>query len=278
MLIGRRELMRAGGLGCLVLPGFGALRAADAAPRRHSAGSGASRPGARRLVVIDAGHGGRDPGTIGGRGTLEKDVALATALALRHVLERSGRCRVAMTRAGDEFIPLAGRVAFARERRADLFVSLHANASPDRQVRGASVYTLAFKASDRGSAALARRENDADRLAGPAVRNAPPALAHILAGLARRATRTGSARLQRSIVRHFRHHVPMLPDPARHARFAVLKAPDIPSVLVEIGFLSNRHEEAELARPAYRSHLAAALDSAITAYLARVGSVGLLAG
>jgi len=227
--------------------------------------SGKPRP---LVVMIDPGHGGRDPGAIGVSGTHEKRITLSTGLQLRSLLEAGGRYKVEMTRTRDTFIPLDDRVERARAKGAALFVSLHADALPDNSVRGASVYTLSGSASDSLSAALARRENSADRFLGSAWRDMPPDVARILGSLVRRETRVGSQRIARVMVGQLDRDLPMLPNPARHASFAVLKATDIPSVLVEMGFMSNPKDEAALRRPEHRKMVAMAMKRAIDDYFA----------
>ncbi len=223
------------------------------------------------LVVLDPGHGGKDPGAIGVSGTYEKHAAFAAALELKRQLERSGRCRVELTRTRDAFIPLRDRVGFAQSRSAALFMSLHADALTDPRVRGASVYTLSDTASDAQTAALARRENSADRFGGPNFRDVPPAIANILGSLVRQETRAGSARMARRLVGALQPEVGMLAHPARQAGFMVLRAADIPSVLVEMGFMSNPQDEAALRRSDHRVRVAAALQCAVDAFLS--GSV-----
>ncbi len=176
------------------------------------------------LVVLDPGHGGKDPGAIGVTGTFEKHVAFAAAAELQRQLQAERRVRVELTRQRDVFIPLEDRVGWAQQRGAALFVSMHADAVADHTVRGASIYTLSDTASDAQSAALARRENSADRFAGTAFANQPPEVARILASLVRQETRTGSVRLQRGLVSALDRDLPMLQNPARHASFVVLKA------------------------------------------------------
>ena len=171
-----------------------------------------------------------------------------------------------MTRGQDVFIPLEERVAWAQGRGAALFVSMHADAVADHGVRGASIYTLASTASDAQSAALAVRENSADRFAGAAFRGQPPEVARILASLVRQETHAGSARLQRGLVGALDRDLPMLQNPARHASFVVLKASDVPSVLVEMGFMSNAQDEAALRRPEHRALVAAAMKRAVDAF------------
>ncbi len=217
------------------------------------------------LVVLDPGHGGKDPGAIGISGTYEKYVALATALELRRQLELSGRYRVGLTRTRDVFIPLEERVNIAQKRGAALFVSMHADAMHDPRVHGASVYTFGT-ATDAQTAALAARENAADRFGMPSFHGAPPDVARILASLVRQETRQQSTRMANSVVTALHQDTPLLNNPCRHAGFVVLKAADIPSVLVEMGFMSNRADEAALRRPHHRLRVAAAMKSAVDAY------------
>ena len=215
----------------------GTSQPGNAAPRNPA------RAGPLPLVVLDPGHGGRDPGTIGTQGTQEKRIVLAAAEELRKVLESGGRCRVAMTRSNDRFVPLGDRVEFARRRQAALFVSLHADSAPG--ARGASVYTLG-DSSDALAGALARRENLADRAGGLRLPSVSPEVQAILLSLMRAETRAGSARMAGLVVDELGGDVPLLPNTHRQAGFVVLKAPEIPSVLVEMGFLSHRRR----ARPA----------------------------
>ncbi len=248
-----------------------AFASAAASGRPMAEASGApigSAPNGRTLplVVLDPGHGGRDPGTIGGTGTQEKRIVLAAAEELKKVLEASGRCRVAMTRSTDRFVPLGDRVEFARRRQAALFVSLHADSAPG--ARGASVYTLG-DSSDALAGALARRENLADRAGGLRLPSVPPEVQAILLSLMRAETRTGSARMAQLVVEELGGDVPLLPNTHRQAGFVVLKAPEIPSVLVEMGFLSHPQDEAALKRPEHRAKVARALGRAIQGWLAR---------
>jgi N-acetylmuramoyl-L-alanine amidase len=286
MLLVRRLLIGHGALASFLLPAWWRAGAAPAAargttrvpPTRAPSGSAAKGAAPRRLIVLDPGHGGKDPGAIGISGTYEKSVALATAHELRRQLEASGHYRVDMTRARDIFIPLEDRVAFAEDRGAALFVSMHADALIDHDVRGASVYTLAPAASDPQTARLAERENSADRFAGAEYHAVSPVVARILASLVRRETRIGSVRLARDLVGQLDHDVPLLPNPARHAGFLVLKAADIPSVLIEMGFLSNPRDEAALRRAEYRARVAAAMKRAVDAYFAAADHLTRMAG
>jgi N-acetylmuramoyl-L-alanine amidase len=228
--------------------------------------------------MLDPGHGGKDPGAIGVSGTYEKHVALATAEELKRQLESTGRYRVSLTRARDVFVPLDDRVAHAESQGAALFVSMHADALSDHAVRGASVYTLSTTASDAQTAALAQRENSADRFMGPAWHNTSPEVARILASLVRQETRAGSVRLAHGMVGSLDQDFPMLPNPDRHAGFVVLKAADIPSVLVEMGFMSNPRDEAALRRPDHRAKVATAMKRAVEAYFAATGHMARMAG
>lgn len=240
---------------------------ADATGSALAAGTAKPRASALPLVVLDPGHGGKDPGAIGVSGAYEKHVAFAAAGTLAQLLRDTGRYRVAQTRTSDVFIALEQRVAWAQARGAALFMSLHADAMVDRGVRGASVYTLGV-ASDAQSAALARRENAADRFGPGGIPPASPEVAKILAGLIRQETRSRSARMAKTVVASLQPGVPMLNNPARHADFAVLKAADIPSVLVEMGFMSNPQDEAQLLQPGHRAAVAAALHRAVDGFFA----------
>jgi len=220
------------------------------------------------LVVLDPGHGGKDPGAIGVSGTYEKHVAFATATELARQLRQAGKYRVALTRQEDVFIPLDERVDIAQAQGASLFMSIHADAVLDHSVHGASVYTLDARASDAQTAKLAMRENAADRYGPATPSNVSPEVASILASLVRHETRVGSARMQASVVQALGHGIKLLDNPARHAAFAVLKAADIPSVLVEMGFMSNAHDEAALCQPAHRAAIASTLRRAVDGYFA----------
>ncbi|HEX7969858.1 MAG TPA: N-acetylmuramoyl-L-alanine amidase [Stellaceae bacterium] len=218
------------------------------------------------LVVLDPGQGGVEPGAIGRSGTYEKDVALATAREVARELEATRRYRVRLTRNDDEFIPLPGRVARARAVGGDLFLSIHADAAPDAATRGASVYTLSEQASDRQAAALAARENKADLIAGIDLSQHEPVVSEILIDLARRQTNNLSILLARQLVTELGHQVKLLTNSHRSAGFVVLKAPDIPSALVEVGCLSNRVEERLLQKPAYQRKVATGLVRSINDY------------
>jgi N-acetylmuramoyl-L-alanine amidase len=219
----------------------------------------------RPVVMIDAGHGGIDPGAIGVIGTYEKNIALPTVLELARMLEATRRYDIRLTRHDDVFITLEGRVARARAAKADLFVSVHADSLPERSLRGGSVYTLSQKASDRLAAQIAASENSADRFAGIKL-SRDPVVNDILIDLARRQTANLSIRFAVDVVKHLRRHIVMLDNSHRSADFVVLKAPDIPSALVEIGCLSNRIEERDLRRASYRTEIARSLTRSIDRY------------
>jgi len=224
----------------------------------------------QRVIVIDPGHGGDDPGAIGVSGTYEKNITLAAARDVKTELERLGGYRVVLTRERDKFIRLRDRVAFGREADADLFISLHADTMPNRKIRGASVYTLSETASDAEAAALAVQENKADMIAGVDLTHETSEVANILIDLAQRETMNRSAQFAALLVDELRRETRLLRNTHRFAGFAVLKAPDVPSVLVELGFLSNRRDENMLRTKAYRRKLAAAIARGIDRYLVGV--------
>src|SRR6266853_1348822 len=196
-----------------------------------------------RIVALDPGHGGVDPGAISPHGIYEKDLTLPTARELARQLEATGRYRTLLTRRGDSFVSLRERVARARASRAELFLSIHADALPDSAMRGLSVYTLSDQASDRDTAALAMRENRDDFVGGVHLSRQPREIGAILLDLARRQTNNRSLILARMIVEELGRTVKLLETPHRAAGFVVLTAPDMPSALVELGCLSNPSDE-----------------------------------
>ena len=230
--------------------------------------AGRGAPALRRAptVVIDPGHGGADPGAVGFAGVYEKDVILPAAREFARQLAATRRYRVVLTRSVDEFIPLRDRVARARAWTADLFLSLHANALPDAEKRGLSVFTLSPQASDRETAALAVSENRADLVGGLNLSRQPRDVGNVLADLARRQTSNLSILLARGIVDHLAREVMLLDHPQRSADFAVLTAPDVPSALVELGCLSNPAEGRLLQQRAYQKRLARGLVRAVESY------------
>ncbi|CCD98305.1 N-acetylmuramoyl-L-alanine amidase [Bradyrhizobium sp. STM 3809] len=230
----------------------------------------------RPVVVIDPGHGGIDYGTQGGE-VPEKNLVLAFGQALRDRLERSGKYRVVMTRDDDTFIPLGDRVKIAQKQSAALFVSIHADALPrgEGNAQGATIYTLSDKASDVEAEKLAEAENRADQIGGVNLTEEPADVADILFDLARRETRTFSNRFARLLMNDMKTAVHMHKRPLKSAGFRVLKAPDVPSVLVELGYVSNKGDMGNLVSDTWRSRTADAMARAIDAFLAkRVATVG----
>ena len=221
-----------------------------------------------KLVFLDPGHGGRDPGALGGRGTQEKAVVMAIARELQKELLAGNRYRVLLTRTFDAYVPLRERVARAQAAKADLFLSLHADAHPDSDVRGASVYTLSEDASDREAAALAARENRADAVvSGVRLSDQPDNVARVLVAMSQRSTVNDSRRLADTIVRTFAGSgVRLLPRTHRQAGFAVLTSPDIPAALVELGYLSNPQDEKLLTVRQHQVALARALRASVDAH------------
>ena len=222
------------------------------------------------LIVIDPGHGGADPGASGNRGTYEKHITLSAAREFRRMLEKTGRYRVVLTRERDILIALRDRVTFAREADADLFVSLHADSIRKKHIRGLSVYTLSERASDSEAGELAERENKADLIAGVDLSNETPEVTNILIDLAQRETMNESARFAAVLVKELGRRTRLLRNTHRFAGFRVLKAPDVPSVLVEMGFLSNRNDENDLLKKSYRAKLGAAVVHAVNKYFSQV--------
>lgn len=231
---------------------------------------------ARPLVVIDAGHGGRDPGAVGttaaGKRVAEKDITLALALALREELLRTGTIRVALTRADDRILPLADRPEIARLLGADLFISIHADSAGERgDVRGASVYTLSNDASSEAAERFAMRENSADRLNGINVAGQSEAVSAILVELSQQRTQDDAARFAGLLLREGEGVLAFVAQPRRAAALAVLRAPDVPSILFESGFVTNQADRARLTTAKGRSAYADVLARTIRIYFARTG-------
>lgn len=221
---------------------------------------------ARPLVLLDPGHGGVDSGTVSPGGTLEKDIVLTFAFQVKKVLEASGKVDVAMTRDDDRFIPLGDRVRIARDQAADLFVSIHADSVRQGDVRGATVYTLSDRASDKEAAALAAKENASDIIAGLDLDAANDEVSDILVELTRRETKNFSVAFANTLVTEMSATTRMIRNPHRYAGFRVLKAPDVPSVLVEIGYLSNGQDEKLLTSEEWRTRNASAIAGAIVSF------------
>lgn len=230
----------------------------------------AAAPDLRPVIVIDPGHGGIDNGTQAS-GTTEKELVLGFGLALRDRIEKSGKYRVVMTRTDDTFIPLADRVKAARSQSAALFVSIHADALPRREgdAQGATIYTLSDKASDAEAERLADMENKADAIGGVNLTEEPTEVADILIDLAQRETRTFSNRFARLLMGEMKTTVRMHKHPLKSAGFKVLKAPDVPSVLIELGYVSNKGDLEHLVSEDWRSRTVGSMAQAIDAFFAK---------
>ena len=228
----------------------------------------ASRP----LVVIDAGHGGLDPGA-GGGAVKEKDLTLRLAQALRDALLDGGGVRVALTRDDDRFLVLGERAGIARRLRADLFLSIHADSTAGAEASGATVYTLSERGTDEVADKLASRENRADAINGVPIRAQSDAVSAILVDLAQRDTQAGSDEFGRLILREGAGRLPFRKGEVQSAAFAVLKSPDLPSVLFEAGYINNPDDAGRLASPAGRAAFADAMARAIRVYFARRVSI-----
>ncbi len=225
------------------------------------------------MIVLDPGHGGLDGGAHGVGGAVEKTLALAFCVELKRQLQATGRYTVLMTREGDQYVDLDSRVDFARDANASLFVSIHADTLSDvGDVSGSTVYTVADRASDAEAARVAASENAADREPGKVkAAKDDPGVADILFDLKRRETRAYSHLFSRRLVDDLRGATRLNHNPERSAGFVVLKAPEFPSVLVELGYLSNPQDVASLESPDWRTRTAAAMTKAIDAIFANSG-------
>jgi N-acetylmuramoyl-L-alanine amidase len=223
----------------------------------------------RPLVVLDPGHGGIDTGTRGPGGQLEKDIVLDVATRLRQRIEKAGKYRVLMTRTDDTFIPLGDRVEIARKANAALFVSVHADSLPHREgdAQGATIYTLSNKASDAEAAQVAENENRADVIAGVDLKGEPDDVAGILIDLAQRETKTFSLQFAHKLAADLKGVARLHKEPLKSAGFRVLRAPDVPSVLVELGYVSNRDDLRSLMSDTWRDRTADSIAKAIDGYL-----------
>lgn len=240
--------------------------AADAASTQDEAAAETVRQ--RKLVVIDPGHGGIDPGAIGIKKTKEKDVVLAFGLKLRKVLQETGTIDVVMTRDDDRFLTLRERVKVARDNQADLFIAIHADTVRGQDARGATIYTLSEKASDAEAEALAHKENRADIIAGVDLEAENQEVTDILIDLAQRESKTHSLVFAKKAVAEMSPVTAFTGKPMRSAGFMVLKAADVPSVLIELGFLSSKQDETQLTSPAWQQKVAAAMGRAVEKYFA----------
>lgn len=220
----------------------------------------------KKIVVLDPGHGGKDPGAIGVYGkTYEKNITLAMGKELKSILEKQGY-KVYLTRSTDIFIPLRQRVKIAQQYKADLFMSIHADSALNRNAKGLSVYTLSETASDKEAAALAERENKVDIIGGIDFSENSREINDILISLSQTDSRNKSSKFAGYMVNEMKKSVKLVDNTHRFAGFAVLKAPDIPSALLEMGYLSNRQEEKLLKQSSYRKKLANSVATAINKY------------
>ena len=223
----------------------------------------------RPLIVIDPGHGGPDTGTIASSGEMEKAIVLEFAQALSEKLQKSGKYRVTMTRDDDRFVPLGERVRIARAQGAALLVSIHADALASRRegdVRGATVYTVSDSASDDEAARLAEQENKADAIAGVDLSAEPEEVADILIDLTQRETKNFSAHFARAVVGELKNAAKLHKHPLKSAGFKVLKAPDVPSVLIELGYVSNKQDLKLMTSDTWRARTSDALAQAVNTY------------
>jgi N-acetylmuramoyl-L-alanine amidase len=218
------------------------------------------------VIVIDPGHGGVDPGATGVSGILEKDIVLQVSRGVAENLRAGGKYKVIMTRDEDIFLSLKARRAFARKNRADLFISVHADAAPASGARGASVYTLSEQASDREAEALARSENQADIIAGVDLGKEPDIVTSILIDLAQRQTNNQSAQFAQILIPELHTVGSLTLRTHRFAGFQVLKSVDVPSVLIELGFLTNAEDESAMRGNRWRRNMAVAISRAVDAY------------
>ena len=244
--------------------------AAEGRPVRAAATGGVERENApkgdpRPIIVLDPGHGGIDNGAVAGTGVMEKDIVLEFATELRDQLERSGKYRVVLTRTDYTFIPLIDRVRMARIRQAALFVSIHADAikKGEGEAQGATVYTLSETASDADAGRLAETENRADVIAGIDMSHEPGDVADILIDLAQRETKAFSLHFARTLVGDMKKVARMHKNPMKSAGFKVLKAPDVPAVLIELGYVSSKDDLKLLTSGAWRTKTAGAVSQAI---------------
>jgi N-acetylmuramoyl-L-alanine amidase len=243
------------------------LRAREAAAEASLAPSvPTAKPQHKHVIVIDPGHGGIDSGTTGVDGLREKDLVLDEGRRLAKVLQKRGYI-VHLTRDSDIYIPLLERVNISRGYQADLFISLHADSNPDSSVQGASIYTLSEKGSDKEAAALASKENQSDIVAGVDLSGNNSSVASILIDLAQRDTMNRSSRFANTAVTELSRATDVLSrTPHRSAAFVVLKAPDVPAVLVELGYLSNAHDNGQMETDAWRNGVASAIADAVDSH------------
>lgn len=266
-------------IACLLLT-FGVIHTAvaadlDANPETGSiapVATDAELPKPKFTIAIDPGHGGADPGASSADHVREKDVVLAFGLALKKKLEMTGHYAVVMTRDDDTFIPLPDRAKMAREIKADLFIAIHADKLDDPSVRGTTIYTVSDKASDAVAEALAQKENRADVISGMDLGNQKADVANMLINLAQRESKSQAVMFAKQAVNEIRPVTELTSKPVRSAAFVVLKAPDVPSVLVELGYLSNSIDKTMLLSPKWRGDMADALTRAVEQHFAPVAT------
>lgn len=225
----------------------------------------APTPKKKKIVVLDPGHGGQDPGAISRTGRYEKDLVLMMAKETKTLLEKAGY-KVVLTRSTDVFIPLRGRIKKAHEANGDLFISIHADSAKNSSAKGLSIYTISEKASDKEAAALAERENKSDILYGMNLAEYQQEVSDILIDLAKTDTMNKSSQYADNVVSEMKRKIQLVPNAHRFAGFVVLKSPNIPSVLLEMGYLSNREEEKLMWQKSYRNKLSQALVNAVNQF------------
>ena len=246
-------------------------RARPEAPRKNDRETSAGSPSdGRPVVVLDPGHGGLDTGTTAASGTTEKGIVLEFSQQLREKLEKSGKYRIVMTRNDDSFVPLGERVRIARANKAALFISIHADTlgTRDRETRGAMIYTVSENASDGEAARLAEAENKADVIAGVDLSAEPEDVADILIDLAQRETKVFSTQFARTLVGELKTSAKLHKHPLKSAGFKVLKAPDVPSVLVELGYVSNPADLKLMTSENWRKRATDSIAQAVNAFFA----------
>jgi N-acetylmuramoyl-L-alanine amidase len=229
---------------------------------------------AQRIIVVDAGHGGNDPGSPSSIGISEKRITLQTARVLKKELEKNGNFKVYLSRDRDVYVPHRRRFGVARKHQADLFISLHGDSFKSNKVRGATVYTLSERASDSEAAALARRENKSDIIAGIDLEEETDDVSSILIDLARRETMNYSARLATLLVPELKRNINLRKNTHRFANFLVLKAPDVPSILIEMGYLTNKADARRMASKEGQQKIAKSIRQAVEKYFTTISAEG----
>ncbi len=220
------------------------------------------------IIAVDAGHGGRDPGAVGRKGTREKDITLAVAKKMKTLINRTPGYRAVMTRDGDRYIGLRNRVKIARDNRADLFLSIHADSFKNSKVEGGSVYALSLRgASSEAAKWIAEKENSSDLFGGISLDDKDDLIASVLLDLSQTATIQDSRELGSAVLKQMGKVSKLNNNKVQHAGFAVLKAPDMPSILIETAFLSNPKEERKLRSSKHQQKLAKAVFAGIKVHL-----------